>query len=95
MSEFESEKEPTNFHYYFASNTNLGNCNKKCNHNGLKDPQILDGYSNVSRNFRIAQTLKLNQGAKYNIQEFLPLNYLGRVEGQNGGGGRPIRNAFN
>jgi len=73
-----------------------------CNCNNIvKDPTTLDGYSNVSRNQIRANTIKssIGNGGKigfgnYNFGGNTSVNYLGRVEGQNGGGGRPIRNQF-
>jgi len=71
-------------------------CN--CN-NSVKNPITLDGYANIS-NYQIrANTINNSIGGKtgfgnYNFGGNTSVNYLGRVEGQNGGGGRPIRNQF-
>jgi hypothetical protein len=50
-----------------------------------------------TENTRIAQAVSNNLGGKIvwgNYGTPAPLNYLGRVEGQPGGGGKPLRNKF-
>lgn len=54
---------------------------------------------NISNNMRIAQCVRIPRSGKpqfgnYYLGEPLTLNYLGRMEGQPGGGGMPLRNQF-
>jgi hypothetical protein len=55
--------------------------------------------SNTSNSQRIAQVIKTSIGGStqfgnYYLGEPVVFNYLGRVEGQTGGSGAPIRNRF-
>jgi len=54
---------------------------------------------NISNNMRIAQSIRIPRSGKpqfgnFYLGEPLTLNYLGRMEGQPGGGGMPPRNRF-
>lgn len=71
-------------------------CN--CN-NVIKLPNTLDGYPNISTAQRRANVITNSYGNKMGFGNYYfggntYVNYLGRVEGQNGGGGKPIRNQF-
>jgi hypothetical protein len=85
--------------YTFSFNRHKFNC--QCN-NVIKTPNTMDGYVNVSGNHIRANRIKrkgINGGVKtgfgnYNLGGNTSTNYLGRKEGQNGGGGRPARNRF-
>lgn len=55
--------------------------------------------SNVSRNMLKSQFINSSRGGTIQFGNFylgqpLSLNYLGRMEGQSGGGGMPLRNSF-
>jgi hypothetical protein len=61
--------------------------------------QVSDSYSNISQNQKIAQIIKINLGGSTQYGNFylgkpLSINYLGRTEGQPGGGGSPPKNNF-
>ena len=56
-------------------------------------------YGNISNNMRVAQYINTRLGGStlfgnFYLGEPLSLNYLGRMEGQPGGGGAPLRNRF-
>lgn len=58
-----------------------------------------DGYANMSNQLRVASLIRTTRGGRlgygnYNNGGNVGVNYLGRVEGQSGGGGAPIRNKF-
>jgi hypothetical protein len=84
------EPNPINYKINRASNTNFSNLSYK-----MRLSQILkmDGYSqNVNRISRMAG--KLQYGNFY-LGQPLNINYLGRMEGMAGGGGKPPTNKFN
>ena len=49
-------------------------------------------YHPVTNAMRIAGIVRLGQGKKVTIP--IDVNYLGRIEGQRGGGGTVLRNVF-
>lgn len=56
-------------------------------------------YSNLSKKMRNSNTINNSLGGKITYGNFAyggnaNINYLGRMEGQNGGSGAPIRNKF-
>ena len=56
-------------------------------------------YGNISNNMRVSQYINTHLGGttqygNFYLGEPLSLNYLGRMEGQPGGGGTPLRNTF-
>ena len=62
-------------------------------------PKVIktNGSSDISNTQRISNLLKNNYRGRIqygNRGTPLALNYLGKVEGQSGGAGRPIRNTF-
>lgn len=69
-------------------------CN--CN-NVIKDPLWLDGYPNMSKAQLRANMVINSVGNRsgYTLANGNGIvNYLGRVEGQLGGSGKPLRNSF-
>jgi len=62
-------------------------------------PKVIktNNSSDISNNQRVANLLTNNYTGRIqygNGGTPLAFNYLGKVEGQSGGGGRPIRNTF-
>jgi len=77
------------FNNYFPCNCN----------NVVKSENFLNGYANMSRKQIQANIINNAYGRKtsfgnYNYGGNDYVNYLGKVYGQNGGGGKPIRNQF-
>ncbi len=57
------------------------------------DAQLIS--QNVSNNIRISQIINSNLGGKIvYINNLNNVNMYGRIEGQNGGSGTPLRNKF-
>jgi hypothetical protein len=84
------EPNPINYKIIRTSNTNFSNLSYKMR---LSQILKLDGYSQkISRISRMAG--KLQYGNFY-LGQSLNINYLGRMEGMAGGGGRPPKNQFN
>jgi hypothetical protein len=91
--------------YYYNDYNNITTLNTfknyfpcQCN-NSKKVVNIMDGYANMSTAQLRADIIQNSNGSKvgfgnYNFGGNYAVNYLGRVEGQNGGGGKPIRNQF-
>jgi hypothetical protein len=86
----------------YTLKTKIYNC--QCNNVG-KEPTTMDGYGNMSTTMIRANRIYNNVGiggkiafGNYNFgrntNTNITPNYLGRVEGQNGGSGRPLRNRF-
>ena len=70
-----------------------------CNCIQQKVLTIKSGWNDPTQaeNIRIAQSVSNNLGGKIvwgNNGIPAPVNYLGRVEGQPGGSGKPLRNTF-
>jgi hypothetical protein len=64
-----------------------------------QDPQVEATYSNMSKQQLTAQIIKINLGGSTQYGNFylgkpLSINYLGRTEGQPGGGGMPPKNKY-
>ena len=84
------EPRPTNYKLIYSSNTNYSNLSYK---RRISQLLKLDGYSQkVSRISRMAGKL---QFGNFYLGQPLNINYLGRMEGMPGGGGKPPTNQFN
>jgi hypothetical protein len=65
-----------------------------CNNVG-KYAQGLDGYHNISKKQLRGTLVRSLKGGQMRFGgDNTGPNYLGRIEGQNGGGGAPIRNKY-
>lgn len=81
----------TNYKINAQTNTNFANVS---NHQRIAQRLILEGSSqNVARISRLNGGI--TQFGNFYLKQPLTLNYLGRMEGQPGGGGGPPKNRFN
>ena len=80
----------TNYKINAQSNTNFANIS---NQQRIAQRLILDGSSQ-----NVVQISRFNRGitqyGNFYLNQPLSLNYLGRMEGQTGGGGSPPKNQF-
>lgn len=84
------EPNPINYKIINSSNTNFSNLSYK---RRLSQILKLDSYSQkVNRISRMAGKL---QFGNFYLGQPLNINYLGRMEGMAGGGGKPPLNQFN
>lgn len=80
----------TNYKINAQSNTNFANVS---NQQRIAQRLILDGSSqNIVRISRFNGGI--TQYGNFYLNQPLSLNYLGRMEGQSGGGGSPPKNTF-
>ncbi len=81
---------------------NLDNSNTCCNTNHDYEGKLFTSQSTTSNRSYLQRTatyLKSARGGKpvfvyFNLGQPFVVNYLGRVEGQSGGSGAPLRNRF-
>jgi hypothetical protein len=94
-------KDPTNPIFYYPPEEEQKDIVCNCYDNIVKkfSPDSHGTNANISNNMRIAQSIRIPRSGKpqfgnFYLGEPLNLNYLGRMEGQPGGGGMPPRNQF-
>lgn len=92
---------PTNPVFYYSSEAQQKEIVCSCYDNIAKKfaPESQGTSGNISNNMRIAQSIRIPRSGRpqfgnFYLGEPLTLNYLGRMEGQSGGGGMPPRNQF-
>lgn len=93
--------DPLNPVFYYSTSKQQEEIVCNCYDNIAKKfaPDSQGTSSNISNNMRIAQSIRIPRSGKpqfgnFYLGEPLTLNYLGRMEGQPGGGGMPPRNQF-
>jgi len=89
----------TNYNLYNRSLAKKIYCQCIQNKYNKAVPQSNATYPNLSQQQRIAQTLNAGTGGSTQYGNFylgqpLTINYLGRTEGQPGGGGMPPKNKY-
>ena len=97
-SEYNELKENANI--YFNCPLEKDKCKNYDSHKdkaNLNDSQT--NFSNTSYKLRLSQILKTNLGGSvqfgnYYLSQYPNINYLGRSEGQPGGGGSPPKNKY-
>lgn len=94
--------DPTNPVFFYPPELQQKEIVCNCFNNVLKKfaPSSQGTDANLSQNMRFSQRIRTPRNGSVTFGNFylgepLNLNYLGRVEGQPGGGGAPIRNQFN
>jgi hypothetical protein len=93
--------DPTNSVFYYSPSEQQKEIVCNCYDNVAKKftPDSQGTSPNISNNMRVAQCVRIPRSGKpqfgnFYLGEPLTLNYLGRMEGQPGGGGMPLRNQF-
>jgi hypothetical protein len=93
--------DPTTPIFYYPSELQQKEIVCHCFNNIEKktSPASQGTEANVSQNMIFAQRIRTPRSGSVTFGNFylgepLTLNYLGRLEGQSGGGGAPIRNQF-
>jgi len=94
--------DPTNPIFYYPPFLQQKEIVCNCLNNVQKKfaPSSQGTEGNISQNMLFAQRIRTPRSGSITFGNFylgepLSLNYLGRMEGQPGGGGVPIRNQFN
>ena len=85
--------------YYLSSTQYLNYIYNRCrrskpNEGGASQERKrqFSSYKPITNAMRVAKLVRLGQGKKVSI--LIDVNYLGRIEGQRGGGGSVLMNAF-
>lgn len=93
--------DPLNPIFYYSTSAQQREIVCSCFNNVAKKfaPESQGTSGNISNNMRIAQSIRIPRSGRpqfgnFYLGEPLSLNYLGRMEGQSGGGGVPLRNQF-
>lgn len=92
--------DPTNPIFYYSPLQSQKEIICSCYQNERNSNFVdTETYPNVSTNMIVAQKIKIGRGSSlqfgnYYLGENPKINYLGRIEGQPGGSGLPLKNKY-